>query len=238
MYCSNCGQPVSGNFCSHCGHPVAAPDGAKGERSATTAAVAESAVNEATDPSGWMLSLDFERVAAVPDVEQQIRVAASNAPSRMSGEAMLEGLGTLMDLVGIDGRIFTVGNSVGPALGKLGLNMGKARTETYTTAPGVLLAAGLISFAHAGMPVLSARQFDDGCVIQVSLPTDVWTWKGGTMTSAFQLTDAGATEVQAVTHVVGQSYDWGKSKRVLSKFFSDLQAMEDTWLEETDSSGH
>ena len=223
MYCVACGSPVSSRFCPDCGTPVAAAAGPA--RAVPPPPPPPPVPTPRVAPRGpavdWISTLDYDVVSEVPEVRAAVQAAAGRSRTRLSGEQMLEGLGTLLDLVGLDGRMMSAGVQIGPLLAATGMATGKTRTGSFAMPPGVVLAGALVSLAQRGMPIEAGFRAARGSAIKAALPVDVWTWKGGTMLAAFDSAPGGVV-VTAATEVPGQLYDWGKSKRVLDTFFADI----------------
>jgi hypothetical protein len=64
-------------------------------------------------------------------------------------------------------------------------------------------------------------QSADGCLLEAALPSDLFSLSGQLLVGVRRA--AAATEVNAVTHIGGQFFDWGKSTRCIDQLFHDLE---------------
>src|SRR5262245_9548755 len=150
----------------------------------------------------WRRSIDYEVVANTPEVRAKIEAAARQAKTSMSGEQMLAGIEEhVLPQLFSEVTSLPEGSMEKPDLAERGreavkraeagggMKTGKVLEADFSTPPGALLAAALISFARRGMPVLGAQQAEDGCAIEASLPTGISTWAGARMLAVFELRD-------------------------------------------------
>jgi hypothetical protein len=104
----------------------------------------------------------------------------------------------------------------------LGAQTGKRRSEVIARGPGLVLVAALSSLARNRQTLQSVRQAPDACVLEAALPSDMWSFAGRLIVAVCRAD--GGTRVEATTHIPGQLFDWGKSKRVLNRLFAELTA--------------
>ena len=57
-------------------------------------------------------------------------------------------------------------------------------------------------------------------MIEAQIPSDMWSWDGVMVISLMQ--EGPAVKVEACASIKGQLYDWGKSRRLLERFFDGL----------------
>lgn len=81
--------------------------------------------------------------------------------------------------------------------------------------------ATLCSLAKRGHPLDEVHQFEDGCLLRSTLPSDIWSFKG-TLFVGIQH-HGSETTVEATTRIEGQWFDWGKSTRCLRRLFQDMR---------------
>ncbi|MFO0809976.1 MAG: hypothetical protein U0746_15250 [Gemmataceae bacterium] len=201
MYCSNCGLKGAGNFCTACGTRFqAGPDGI---------------------PSGdWRHEVRYDVLVQHPEVRDRIaRSAAGSGKAGMTGEEWL-GLfdKAFSPMTGVS--LKTVATIAAPIYAKMGVQTGKARTESFVTPIGEAIVEVLCSLARAGITITDIHQGDAGCVFEAKLPSDLWSFEGKLVVTIERV--ATKTRLQAVTTIPGQLFDWGKSGRCLDRLFADL----------------
>jgi len=138
---------------------------------------------------------------------------------RLSGEDFL----ALCDkIVPLGFSLEKTAELVVPIFAKLGAKAGKEHSETLSRPPGSVIVAALCSLARQGQVLQQVRQLEDGCLLEATLPSDMWSWSGRVYVS---IRRAGAeTVVDGATKIEGQLFDWGKSKRCLEALFADIKA--------------
>ncbi|MEO7782038.1 MAG: hypothetical protein ABIR84_09460 [Candidatus Nitrotoga sp.] len=115
-----------------------------------------------------------------------------------------------------------VASIVQPIYAKLGIKTGQEYSETLTDPPGAVIVAAICSLARHGQALQQVRQFEDGCLLEANLPSDMWSWEGTLLVSVRR---AGTgSRVEGATKITGQLFDWGKSKRCLEVLFEDIKA--------------
>jgi len=209
MFCSNCGAEARGNFCSKCGSPLTESPPASEAPPASEEIVQD-----------WSRETRYEKLIRVPEVRDMIDRHAAMNGKRLSGEEFLAFCDKVIPLGFPLAKLVTSAQTLNT---RLGIKTGKQRSETLETPPGAVMVAALCSFARNGQTIRRASQLDDGCLLETTLPSDVWTLEGSLHLSVRQ---AGAgTLVEAATTIQGQLFDWGKSKRCLEELFRDLRAL-------------
>jgi hypothetical protein len=89
-------------------------------------------------------------------------------------------------------------------------------------APGTVIVRAICSFARNGQILQRVQQFEDGCLLEATIPSDMWSLEGALYVSVRK---AGAgTCVEGTSKIQGQLFDWGKSRRCLETLFADLKA--------------
>lgn len=203
MFCCQCGTRAEGNFCSACGArlPGAAP------------------LPEAM-PEDWSDEIRYERLMLRPEVRDLIARHAASAIKRMTGEEFLGHCDKVLKSLPGGASLATVASVVQPVYARLGIRTGKRRTEVVARPPGKALVAVLCSLARRGRTLREVRQAQDGCVLQASLPSDLFSFEGDLLITIRR--HEGGTLVEAAATVKGQLFDWGKSRRCLNELFEDL----------------
>jgi hypothetical protein len=204
MFCSECGHPAQGKFCSQCGAPLRA-----GESSIED--VPLEIVPE------WDREVQYETILKYPGVRDTIERHARQAPKRLTGEQFLMLADKLVPMgVPLEGLVAVVK----PLYERLGIKTGKERAR-YVQAPiGRVIVRALCSLARHGQKLCGVTQAVDGCLLEASLPSDIFSLEGNLLVTVRR--SGSQVEVCAATHIGGQFYDWGKSNRCLDQLFADL----------------
>jgi len=211
MYCHQCGTKAHGNFCSNCGTRLIAPEPAP--------------ANGPDIPppplADWSHELRYDILLLQPEVRQRIAENASRSQKKMTGEQFLAlSDKALQPIIGVS--LETVTSIAIPLYSALGIQTGKNQKTTFTAPPGKTIVACLCALARRGQELDKVEQGEDGCVLKATIPSDVFSFSGELLITIQH--HAPRTTVEAGTIIKGQLYDWGKSKRILEKFFQDIQA--------------
>lgn len=204
MYCSNCGAEASGNFCSKCGSPL------------------NNSVKAQNAPSNddWSGEVRYEVLVQIPEIREVISRHAGMAKKGISAEAFL---GFIDKVVPLGFSIEKLGSVVQPIYAQLGIKTGKERTEIISSPPGKTIVSAICSLARNGQVLQRVHQFDDGCLIEAILPSDMWSFEGEVLVSVRR--EVSGSRVEAATKIKGQLFDWGKSSRCLDTLFTDINAI-------------
>ncbi|MEO6192020.1 MAG: hypothetical protein ABIS20_03360 [Thermoanaerobaculia bacterium] len=199
MYCSNCGAKAEGSFCSSCGKPLEKSDGSSGALF-----------------SDWSNEVRYDFLLKIPEVRSKVASYTNHDAKVITGEEFLK----LCDSVPLGLPISKVITAAYPILAKSRVRTGKSRVEHLSSPPGKTLVATLCALSLRGLSLRHVHQEEDGCVLEAVLPSDVWSLEGD-LVVAVRRGGVGAL-VEASTKIKGQMFDWGKSRRCLDMFFSDL----------------
>ena len=209
MFCSECGGKAGGKFCSQCGHAVEIAQGRPPieEIRLTT----DTAVD-------WEQAVRYEQIIRVDEVRAAISRNASSAPKGLSGEALL----ALYDQFATSPvPLESLAAIVQPLYDSWGIHTGKECKAIIEVPIGRAIARSLCSLAKHGQTLQNADQYESGCVLSAELPSSVCSFKGALLIT---LTKRGAcTQLEAMTNIPGQMYDWGKSQRCLDALLHDLK---------------
>jgi len=201
MYCSSCGVEAEGGFCWKCGAPLHSG----GEAGAAT---------------HWSEECRYELLLREPEVRELIAGSAGSAPKRMSGEAFLDLCDkVLAPLTGVS--LSTVAAIVAPIAGRLGIKTGKTLSEYVDLPVGAAIVAAVCSLARHGCELRAVHQGEDGCALEATVPSDLWSFEGTLLVTVAREGDG--VFVEAGTTIPGQMFDWGKSKRYLAALFEDIR---------------
>ncbi len=210
MYCSHCGAKAANKFCANCGQPL---DGLPANSIACVEPVAAML-------SDWREETRYDELLRHSAVRERIEAAASGAKKGMTGEAWLELFDKAYEpLVGI--KLSTVASIVNPLYARLGIQTGKERSEWLDLSIGVAIVNALCSLARYNRTLKTVHPASDGCVIEATLPSDIWSFAGDLIIT-IQQRGTGA-QIDAATKIPGQFYDWGKSAKCLEQLFDDLR---------------
>jgi hypothetical protein len=204
MFCSECGKPAQGKFCSHCAAPLA------------VAELATDVVPTEIVPE-WDREVQYEMILKYPGVRETIERHARQAPKRLTGEQFL----MLADkLVPLGIPLERLVSAAQPLYARLGIKTGKERASQVAAPVGQVIVRALCSLARNGQTLRGVTQALDGCLLEASLPSDLFSLEGNLLVSVRR--NGAQAEVCGVTHIGGQLYDWGKSNRCLDALFTDL----------------
>jgi hypothetical protein len=204
MFCSECGKSAGGKFCSACGSPL------------TTRELADPSAPLAIVPD-WDREVQYTTILKYPGVRESIERQAQLAPKRLTGEQFLK----LADkLVPTGVPLETLASIVQPLYARLGIKTGKERTQPVPAPVARVIVRTLGSLARNGQTLHHVTQATDGCLLEAVLPSDLFALEGSLLVSVRR--SGSQAEVSATTHIGGQLYDWGKSKRCLNQLFTDL----------------
>ncbi len=203
MFCSNCGAEATGNFCSKCGSPL----------------------KDTTQPlisvvDDWSKEMRYETLIGIPEVRDMISRHAGMTKKGLSAE---EFLGFIDKVVPLGFSLEKLGAVAQPIYAQLGIKTGKEQSEILTSPPGTVIIAAICSLARHGQALQRVQQFDNGCLLEATLPSDMWSWEGVLLVSVRE--DGTGSRVEGATKIKGQLFDWGKSKRCLETLFADIKAI-------------
>ena len=204
MFCSECGKPAHGKFCSHCGAPIT---------------IAESAVDVAAVEfvPTWDREVKYETILKYPSVRETIERHARQARKRMTGEQFLMLADKVVPLgVPLEGLAAVAQ----PLYARLGIKTGKGRVHHVQAPVGRVIVRALCSLARRGQSLRGVTQAVDGCLLEATLPSDLFSLEGDLLVNVRR--SGSQAEVTGATRINGQFYDWGKSNRCLDQLFTDL----------------
>jgi hypothetical protein len=166
----------------------------------------------------WQNEVNYAALCEIPEVVLQVERAAAQSSKPIEGKEYLK---VFDEIFGVS--ISDLSTVVVPILDRMGMRTGKERSEGLPYPAGRVLVGVLCSLARHAQTLEQVQQFDDGCLLLAKLPSDIWTWGGSIVAVVHQL-GRGRSQLEAATLVKGQTYDWGKSKRVLQTIFAEVHA--------------
>lgn len=223
MFCSDCGKPAHGRFCSHCGHPLVIAAERIADQ-ATDARRIDSLHDQVRAPLGhnWHEEFHYQNLLAHPQVREHLARHATHAGKSLSSEEFLSIADLAFEpMIGVS--LSKVGSIVLPIYTRMGIKTGKQQEATFAHPIGKTIVAALCSLSQTGHPLKRVHQAADGCVLEATLPSDLWSWEGELVVSITR--QAQACHLEAATKIPGQLYDWGKSKKHLESVFQQLGAI-------------
>jgi hypothetical protein len=203
MFCSNCGAEASGNFCAKCGSSL------KGQPPTPD-----------TLSPDWSGEVRYDTLIRIPEVRDLIARAAAAKQRHMSGEEFLAAADKLISLPLPLETLKTLGNVAGELSKVIGIKTEKVRSEALQVPPGKAIVATLCAFAGSGQEIRRVQQFADGCLLEATIPSDMWSFEG---TLYVTIRGKGHGSHVDATTKINQLYDWGKSKRLLEGLFLALK---------------
>lgn len=240
MFCSNCGVQASGNFCSSCGSRLAAPvaeaaplpapprlapelNGLVPARAA--APPAPRTATQQPEPSGlagnaWWQEHRYEELIQYNDVRRAIVEHARQARKGLSAEEFLKHCDAIFKPMGPI-SMTSVAAIVVPLYASWGIETKRTRSQTFSHPIGKTIIAVLCSLARTGRKLKEVHQGEDGCVVEATLPSDIWSWEGEILVT---IQRAGhGSHVSGATRVPGTWFDWGKGSKCLDDLMKDCQ---------------
>lgn len=204
MNCSNCGLEASGNFCANCG-----------------AALVSDLVQSSS--SGWEATPFFNVLIKNSEVRNLLAFFTAQSRKKMTGMEILRHYDRILRPMTGGVPLQVIATLVVPVYAKMGIKTGKSLTFSLPSPIGKTIVAALCYFARQGWAVDHVEQGADGCLIEATVPSDFLAWEG-TMIAGIS-GDAETTNLDAGITIRGQLYDWGKSKRALQQFQTQILAI-------------
>lgn len=216
MFCSECGTAADGKFCFHCGAKMTAGEALRLVSQEHDEDIIPMAEIVAVD---WTMETNYRSLLQHAEVRDRIAMASQNYREQLSGEDVL----ALFDAFSPTGvPLEKVCRLIAPLYDKMGIRTGKQARVAFTLPPGRILLGVLCALAGAGQKITSVEQATDGCVLNATIPSNIWSLAGELMVSVHA--EKRQTVVEAVTKIPGQLYDWGKSQRLLDQLMLQSRA--------------
>jgi hypothetical protein len=183
-------------------------------------------------PDDWARDVRYDTLIAVPDVRASIANCALRSRPGVSAEqclaffdvvsptvagALTAGVAPTLSALSLS----KLSNVLVPIFVGLGIRASHTRSADLPIPPGLVIAATLCSFARYGQTLQSAQQYDDGCLLQATLPSELRAWSGVLYVGISVMADD-VTHVNGAVTVKGQMFDWGEGVKKLDHLFADL----------------
>jgi len=218
MFCSECGAQASGRFCWRCGARVTGGD-QPASSSATAAAVAPG--HSHAPVADWSQETRYDALLSIPAVRARIAACAEGSDRPMSADQFLSLADKLAGpLLGMPVSFAAIAEVAEPLGKRLGVHTGKQREESFSQPAGEVLVAVLCALAHEAISITAVHQADDGCVLEVKVPSDFRAWGAKALVTVTRRPEG--TLVQVAVTVSGQLFDWGRSRGVLEGLFAAI----------------
>lgn len=183
-------------------------------------------------PDDWAREVRYATLIAVPDVRASIANCALRSRPGVSAEQCLAFFDTVTPTVAgalMPGvaptssalSLSRLSSVLVPIFVRLGIRASHTRSADLSIPPGLVIATALCSFASYGQTVQSAQQYDDGCLLEATLPSELRAW-AGVLYVAISVTADDVTHVNGAVTVKGQMFDWGEGVKKLDHLFADL----------------
>lgn len=220
MYCSECGVKASGKFCHACGARLATAENVP-VATQPVATLYQPPVAPVATTVPWEQEVRYEALLKVPHVRTTLARLAMEAEPGISANDFLSLCDSAFKPMGPISM-----TKIAPVLqsmyGSWGIKTGKQRQAVFPLPPGVVLFRVLCSLTTKAQKIKNVSQGEDGCILHVTIPSSMWTMEGQMLITITRLT--AGTQVEAVTKISGQLYDWGVSNKILDQLFSSLQS--------------
>ncbi|MBN2427612.1 MAG: hypothetical protein JXK94_04685 [Deltaproteobacteria bacterium] len=202
MHCLRCGEKAEGKFCPRCGSPLTVVAG-RGIKSCD-----------------WHEEVRYGELMKIFEVRDLIRRHAGLSKGGMSAGAFLClcDRALVSQAAAVPEKVNGVARSI---LERLGLKTEIIQSRHYPFPPGKTLVALLCSMARHGQKVRRVSQGEDGCVLEASLPSGLWSFEGDLFVSLHR--EGEGTSVEAATLINGYSLTKGKRRRCLKELLEDLE---------------
>jgi hypothetical protein len=171
---------------------------------------------EAPVPTDWQNDVDYEKLIHTPAV-RDLLARQKPEQARMTGE---EFVGSFEKIIKSPVALVPAMTIMRDIYGRMGIHTGKTREEKYPQPVGRVIVSALCGIAKSGYKVQDVRQASDGCMLICEIPSDMFSLSGQLFITIRR--ELEGTSVQADTHIEGQLYDWGKSKRALDNLFAEI----------------
>ena len=216
MFCSHGGSKATGQFCWKCGQKLHEADVEQSIQNEESTAIQEFDVPEFDDNSDdWAYEVNYRRIIRHPAVRDLLVMAGNRAKKRISAEQILG----VLDNVAPGASLAAI--AVQPIYFQLGIKTSKSTSQRFRIPVGTTLVSILCAFAEGGNKLRDVKQADDGCLLEASIPSDIWSFEGVLYVQIQR--DGDGTNVEAATRIPGQFFDWGKSQRLLDQLIGNVR---------------
>jgi hypothetical protein len=183
-------------------------------------------------PDDWPREVRYAALVTVPDVRATIANCALRARPGVSAEQCLAFFDAITPTIagalmpGVAPALSTLSLSklssvLVPVFAVFGIRASHTRSADLSIPPGLVIATALCSFARYGQTLQGAQQYDDGCLLEATLPSELTAW-AGTLYIGISVASAGVTHVSGAVTIKGQMFDWGEGVKKLDHLFADL----------------
>jgi len=204
MFCHNCGSKTDSIFCPGCDTKMVEPD--------------------SKIIKSWRKESDFKKVAKHPDVLEFISNHSKFSNKKISSDYLLEKFELIFGTFTGESTNFIMEIAV-PIYRKLGVKTGKKDKSIFDEPINEVFVKVLCSIsANKKLEFEEFYQAKDGLLVSSKIKSDLLSYKGNLMIELQQSDNGVIAKINAI--VKGQLYDFGKSKRIVSRVLTDLKTIE------------
>lgn len=214
MFCSNCGVKASGNFCASCGHKLQQPESRPPVPTDEVLEPIFDADSLLMAEGEWAHEVRYKVLIRHPDVRDLLVMAGNRAKAGMTGEEFLKKFESV-----VPGLSITA--AVAQPLSQWGVNTGKSVAQRFEMPVGRVIVGVLCGLTEGSSKIRNVHQLDNGCRIEASIPSDIWSFEGVLFVHVER--QGPATLLEASTKIPGQFFDCGKSQRFLDHLLGNIR---------------
>ncbi len=250
MFCIHCGAHGAVNFCAVCGLsqtlPVA-PSGLSGTVkqapavigmvessptiwgnpkrepiSVTDAVFTPTLVphdDDSDEHAEWTQELNYQAVLSATDARKRIAAAGWGVTPGLTADDLL----AIFDAVSPIGvSLQKLNGALLPIYDKIGIKTLRWARGSFIAPPGRVLLALMCVLAKNSLEVAEVHQEVQQCGLTVKIPSSLYTNQGQLLVLLRH--ESTMVQMEIRTRILGQYFDWGKSKRLIDHLFSGIQA--------------
>jgi hypothetical protein len=166
-----------------------------------------------------------------PGVSAEQCLAFFDAIAPTLGAGLIPGISTAVPAL----SLAKLSSVLVPIFTGLGIRSSHTRSADLLIPTGLVIAAALCSFARHGQTLQNAQQYEDGCLLEATLPSELRAW-AGVLYLGISVSADNVTHVNGAVTIKGQMFDWGEGVKKLDQLFADLNKA--SYDEFRDSSAH
>lgn len=204
MFCHNCGYETETNNCPKCGTIIIKP--------------------ETKIIKSWRKEKDLKNVIKHPDVIELVYKYSKLSNEKISSQYILDKLDLVFGtFTGMSSNFIM--ELVVPVYSKLGIKTRKKDEFTFDLSINEVFVKLLCSIsANKKLEFIEIKQGKDGLLIVSKIKPDLQSHKGDLIVTLKEINNNVIAELNTV--IKGQVYDFGKSKKIISKTLADLKSIE------------
>ncbi len=203
MFCYNCGYKTDSTFCPECGTKMIDSD--------------------SKIIKSWRQESDFKTIVKHPDVLELISNYSTVSNKKIDSKYLLDKFDLVFGtFTGVSTNLIT--EIVLPIYSKLGIKLGKKKESVFFEPINEVFVKTLCSISsNKKLEFKEFYQAQDGLFIISEIKPDFLSFRGN-LTIEIQKNENVKLKINAITK--GQLFDFGKSKKIISRVLSDLKTIE------------